>query len=145
MTLDDFIISAIARQALTGHPQRLHVKQPGFSTLYVRITQRTVLGRTWKPVLDLSSADATHPGKGAFKKLLSHLKEKYPTLPLYAENVLNEKLVVGLRKRGFIDLGPEGSPCMFLPPEEHHDQEERRDVQRNDEGPVQDASRARHP
>lgn len=118
MTLDDFIISAVARQALTGAPQRLHVKRPGFNTLYVRITERQLLGRSWKPVLDLSSADATKPGKGAFKKLLAHLKEKYPTLPLYAENVLNPRLAEGLRKRGFIDLGPEGSPCMFLPPEE---------------------------
>lgn len=136
MTLDEFILKGLALQALTGASQRAHVARPGFSTLYVRISQRQLLGRLWKPVLDLSSLEARKPGKGAFKKLFKHLRDKYKGLPLYVENVLNPRFEVGLRKMGFVDLGPDYSPCFFLPPEEHHDQAERRDVERDDSGPV---------
>jgi hypothetical protein len=144
MTLDEFITQGIIDKALSGAPQRLHVKEPGFSTLYVRIVQRMAAGKLWPVVLDLSSIEAKKPGYGAFKALVKAVRKKYPLLPIYIENVLTPQFAIGLKKMHFINLGPDFSPCFFLPPGELYDQAKRRTLISDDERPIQESAASRN-
>lgn len=111
MTLDEFI-SWSSRRWLNN----AYVEEPGFKSLYVRLNMRYVQGKKQR-VLDLANAEAEHPGKGAFTRLVSRLRHDYPHLGLYAESVLNVRMRPKLLSLGFVYVGPcEESPCYFLAP-----------------------------
>lgn len=123
MNLEQFIVRGLEYLALHHLPTRAHVKEPGFKTLYVRITKRRLLDREWNAVLDLSSIETVKRGKGTFKKLFKRLRKDHPCLPLYVENVLAPQFDKGLERMGFINLGPDYSPCFFFPPTEVYEKE----------------------
>jgi len=102
-------------------PVGRHIQQPGFSSLYVRFGPRYIDRKPWNPVFTIASASATEPGRGSFKALIHQLRTDYPDLTLYLENVLNQQLVPGLARLGFV-LAPDqhpnvvrSSPSFWLP------------------------------
>lgn len=111
MTLDEFIRSRIDGKTW---PRNACVSEAGFSSLYVRVTQRYVEGQLRKPVLDLASAEAELPGQGAFTALVARLRKDWPALGLFAECVLNERFREKLTAMGFRCIGP--GPCYWMPP-----------------------------
>lgn len=96
--------------------RRAHIKEPGFSTLYVRISQRYIFDVHYRPVLDIASVEATVKGKGKFTALLRRIREKHPDLPIYVESVIMDRFQNKLKRLGFLDVGPELCPSLFLPP-----------------------------
>ena len=96
MKLSEFI-----EQARKGGRRNMHVRFPGFDTLYVRWSVRTLDGFEASPCLDLSSASATYPGNGAFTKLYRYLRIFHPDLWLFAENVLTPRFRKSLERMGF--------------------------------------------
>lgn len=59
---------------------------------------------------------ANRPGKGNFRTLVRHLKERWPEMPIYVENVLTDKFCEGLRRMGFTETGSPSLPCFYLMP-----------------------------
>jgi hypothetical protein len=61
-------------------PFSLHVVFPGFDSLYVRKADRAVNIRNkyyvCKNAVTIANVTATHPGKGAFKKLVAYLVQQ---------------------------------------------------------------------
>jgi len=112
MNLDQFI-----ETAKTQHRLRMHIFEPGFSTLYVRYTKRWIQGVAYYPVLDLASLEVEEKNRGAFTKLFNRIRSEYPALPLYVENVLTFRFGEKLESLGFVNVGPEICPCYFLKPQ----------------------------
>jgi hypothetical protein len=85
-SLEDFISK---RTALLNHDVTegggSHVRELGFSLLYVRVVARAVNGTFWNPLLELANMEAESPGAGAFRGLLERLLTTYPTLPIVVE------------------------------------------------------------
>ena len=96
-SLDTFIASAL----LSEVSKNSWVEEPGFDALYVRISRRILEGSTLKKTLDIATVEASCPGEGTFTKLVERLKETYPELPIYVENVLNARFVGLLTRLGF--------------------------------------------
>ena len=115
MTLDAFLEDRLA----SGRwPLNAYVKERGFSSLYVRLSQRHILGETRTHVLDIANVEAKKPGAGAFTSLVKRLQLERPELGLFVECVLN----VGFRQKllalGFQHVGHEAdlTPSYWLPP-----------------------------
>lgn len=109
MTLDEFL-----RQE--HHPllhSRAQLKEPGFSYLYVRYGCRYVKNELFKDVLEIATVEAAMPGRGAFKKLLAHVRTQYHHVHVFVENVSSPRFRGYLMQVGFMYLGPERSPCFF--------------------------------
>jgi len=85
-TLDAFIA-----QAKVSWPHNGWVREPGFSGLYVRISQRKIDG-VERTFLDLANMEARKPGSGTLTRLVARLKVDHPDLSLYVESVLNPRL-----------------------------------------------------
>lgn len=82
-------------------PNRAHVREPGFSLLYVRRGRLFVgLQRTLGPVLDIANVEADPPGHGAFTGLLERLARDFPDWGVYVENA-HVRLGRYLLRRGF--------------------------------------------
>lgn len=116
-TLDEFI-DHFMRQENCAWPTNAYVDEPGFKHLYVRITPRYIDGVKWPYVLDLANMETNKPGTGVFKAFIHRIREKYPQLGLYVENVLNPQFRDGLIRMGF-SLVPTShplTPCYFVPP-----------------------------
>ena len=64
-TLDEFII-----RAQRSWPRNAHVKEPGFTSLYVRVSRRSLEGRL-RPMIDLAEIVARYPGRGTFEPRFS--------------------------------------------------------------------------
>jgi hypothetical protein len=94
-TLDAFIT-----QALTKRPTNSYVKEPGFSSLYVRVANRYIEGKM-QATIDLANMTASRPGNGAFTRLVERLMSQYEMI-IYVECVLNPRLPSKLVKIGFI-------------------------------------------
>jgi hypothetical protein len=77
-----------------------YVDFPGFDALYVRVTSRYIRGE-WYDAVDLANLNATKPGNGAFTALFEHLKQHYPNLGIYVENVQIKRFAQGLLRLGF--------------------------------------------
>jgi hypothetical protein len=107
-TLDAFIV-----QALSSWPHNAWVREPGFASLYVRISKRTISGET-RTVLDLASMEAKKPGKGNLTKLVTRLREAYPDLPLYVECVVNPRLPTMLVDRLGFTPDPNSPDSFYL-------------------------------
>jgi hypothetical protein len=112
LTLEQFI-----QQAKLSWPQRQrrHLQEPEFSYLYVRYTGRYILGKACQPVLDIASIEARKPGKGAFTRLLQQIRTSHPELPIFIEAVINPRFGDKLKALGFQDVGPDLSPCFYMP------------------------------
>jgi hypothetical protein len=91
MSIDEFLRSGLRNS---------HVREAGFSTLYVRYGERYLAGKKYK-TLDLASIEATVPGTGAFKQLVWRLRTHYPHLALFVENVMVLQFEEGLERLGF--------------------------------------------
>lgn len=86
---------------LSAWTRNLHLKQPGFKLFYVRIGSRVINHKMMENVLALANIEADKYGQGTFKKLIAHLRQTYPDLNLYVENVLQQQFVDGLLRIGF--------------------------------------------
>jgi hypothetical protein len=114
MNIDEF---------MKAKERNLHLKQKGFSTLYVRKGRRIINGSDYSKVLVLASLKAQKPGAGAFTNLLNHLRERYPNWGLYVENVFNKQFGRYLIRQGFqSEIYPDqffdAPTSYFLPPKE---------------------------
>lgn len=76
----------------------------GFRSLYVRVCKKYIHGQ-YVDAIDLATLNAENPGKGAFKSLVKHIKEKYPTFTIHVESVLSSRFGEGLKKMGFRSTG----------------------------------------
>lgn len=94
-TLDEFVARASKR-----FPHNSWVKEPGFTALYVRVSQRLIEGEL-RTMIDLASIEAKRPGHGVFTQLVARLRSQYPDYGLFVESVLTERFEQGLRRRGF--------------------------------------------
>ena len=114
-SLDTFIEGSKARLGKNGR-----VTFPGFHDIYVRHTKRALAGEMRCPVLDLGQLEAIDPGKGAFTRLLKHIREKWPEFWIYAECVQTQRFATKLLTLGFTPSGDDGfwggSPSFYLPP-----------------------------
>lgn len=101
-TLDKFIEHA-SPKFKRGFPSNAWVHEAGFESLYVRYTQRPIMG-CFRETLDIGSVTATQPGNAAFTRLVERINQTYPDLTLYVENVLNEAFAKKLRDLGFVKV-----------------------------------------
>lgn len=93
-------------------PNNAYVDEPGFTELYVRDTERFILGVKVR-TLDIARVVASRPGSGAFTKLVHRL---HPDHNLFVESVIDEKFKNLLIYLGFILVHDHDSvfPCYFL-------------------------------
>lgn len=94
--LDAFITQALSKD----WPANSYVKEPGFSSLYVRVAKRYIEGEMLTTI-DLANMTASRPGKGAFTKLVERLSSQYKLI-IYVECVLNHRLIGKLVRMGFL-------------------------------------------
>lgn len=111
MNLDQFI-----QQAQSGSPiKNAHIHEPEFSHLYVRYTRRYLDKKVCAPVLDIAAIEAKKKGKQAFTNLVTRIRQTYPQLYIYVENVLNPRFKLKLITLGFTQHGPdEFSPSFYI-------------------------------
>ena len=85
----------------------------GTLTVYVRVGPRYLDGTLYEHVIDIANVTADVPGKGAFTRLVQHLRSTYPTFSLYVECVLSARFEAGLERLGFVHT--EGHPhCLHM-------------------------------
>ena len=109
--LDDFIAQALTKQ----WPANAYVKEPGFSSLYVRIAKRYIDGEM-QTTIDLANMTASRPGKGAFTKLVERLRAQYGLI-IYVECVLNPRFEAKLVRMGFVQHTQHDPSSYYLLPE----------------------------
>lgn len=107
-TLNEFIAARGTRK----YPLNLYVRQRGFKHLYVRVTSRWWNNRWYDPTLDLANFEVSRPGRGVFTALVADLRQRYPSLTLYVESVLNRRFQTKLVALGFT---PTECDCFILP------------------------------
>jgi hypothetical protein len=93
---DDFITQALEK----SWPSNSYVREPGFSSLYVRVAKRYIEGKM-QTTIDLANMTAKRPGKGTFTRLVERLMTQYGMI-IYAECVLNPRLAGKLVRMGFV-------------------------------------------
>lgn len=110
-TLSQFIDNARKR----SFPSNGYLKEPHWDGLYVRYSKRIILGRWYTPILDLANltVEERMRGKGVFTKLVTHLRDQYPWLHLYVEQVHNVRFIGHLMKMGFV-RAHNHEPSFFL-------------------------------
>lgn len=113
-TLDSFIRKRIGKNLWPNN--NAYVTEPGFESLYVRMSVRMIDGEVRNPVLDLASMTANHPGNGAFTALVKRLRKDWPELGLFVENSLQERFQKKLETMGFRSVGPDELPCFWMTP-----------------------------
>lgn len=118
MTLDEFIQDGITRVIEHNLASRAHIKEPDFETLYLRVTRRYLDGVAHLPVLDI--ADVTvrrnRRGHGVFTGFLDRVRDQYPALHLFVENVQEDRFGKHLERYGFTAVEPRlDPPSFFLP------------------------------
>ena len=80
-------------------------------TIYVRVGPRYLNGVLYEHVIDIANVTADVPGKGVFTRLVSHLRDTYPSFSLYVECVLTARFAKGLERLGFVPTN--GNPRCF--------------------------------
>jgi hypothetical protein len=58
----------------------------------------------WPLVIDLANIEAKVTGKGAFRRLVAHVQETYPTAGIFVESVLPAQFCAGLLRMGFFQI-----------------------------------------
>jgi len=99
------------RTFLNGARRNAYVTYPGFASLYVRHTQRFGF-----ETLDVANLEAKQPGRGAFTRLVKHVRKTYPRMGIYVECVMNERFEVKLAAMGFARCDAGMSVCFYLSP-----------------------------
>ena len=79
------------------------VKQKGFNGIYVRVGRMYINGELHENVINLANFEATTTGKGTFKKLIVHLRERWPQHDIYIESVITPRFEDGLKRMGFLE------------------------------------------
>jgi hypothetical protein len=74
-----------------------------------------MIGNHLVPTIDLASAEASNPGHGAFTKLVARLRQDYPSMAIYAENVLNPRFATTLVEKLGFHKDPRVGLCFYLP------------------------------
>jgi len=118
VTLDEFIRDGVARVMQLNIASRAHIKEPDFDTLYLRVTRHYIGDAAYKPVLDIADVGVREArrGRGVFTDFLDRLRDTYPTLHLYVENVMEPRFQKHLERYGFAVVEPRlDPPCYFLP------------------------------
>jgi hypothetical protein len=113
MKLFEFLDARVSNPSMW--PRNQYVDHPGWASLYVRVTKRIINHQVVDPVIDLANIAAEKPGNGAFRKLVSDLRERYPQATLFVESVLGERFKDGLLRMGFTQKPHE--PSFYLLPE----------------------------
>ena len=107
-------LDAFIAQALTKDwPANSYVREPGFSSLYVRVAKRYIDGEM-QTTIDLANMTASRPGNGAFTRLVERLMAQY-RLIIYVECVLNPRLAAKLIRMGFVQHKHDSSSYYLLP------------------------------
>lgn len=102
-TLDAFITERKSANA--------YVDEPGFDSLYVRMSVRFFNGVRYEDVLDLANITAERPGDGAFTRLVERLHTQ--GLTLYVECVTRQRFAKKLLRMGFLPAN--SSPdCFYM-------------------------------
>lgn len=118
MTLDEFIQEGTVRVIEHNIASRAHIKEPAFDTLYLRVTRHYIDGVPYKPVLDIADVAIREDrrGRGVFTDFLDRIRDQYPGLHLYVENVFEVRFQKHLERYGFAVVEPrQETPCYFLP------------------------------
>lgn len=118
MTLEEFVPGAVERVEQANVASRAHLKETGFDTLYVRVTRHFVGGIAYRPVLDIADVTVREDwrGRGIFTDFLDRVRDQYPALHLYVENVMEPRFQKHLERYGFAVVEPRlDPPCYFLP------------------------------
>lgn len=97
MTLDEFIQKHQDDKLIWPNAW---VNCDGFSGMYVRVNERSINGEMLK-IIDLANIKAKEPGKGTFRRLISHLTKSWPEYTIHVESVLSERFKDGLIRMGF--------------------------------------------
>jgi hypothetical protein len=117
MKLDIFIAKTRGRESDIRNliPKSAYVKFPGFKSLFVRFGPGFINGRKVNEVFTIANMTATKPGKGALTNLINHMNEKYASVPIVIENVLQPEILESkLMEFGFITFRPNFPPSYFL-------------------------------
>ncbi len=96
--------------------RRAWLDEPGFTSLYVRIGPAAVAKEVLPKVIQLAAFEVTRKGKGVFTRFVERIESH--GLPIFVENVLNERLANYLPKIGFTmieykDIGRNLAPCFL--------------------------------
>lgn len=81
-----------------------YVKAEGFKSVYVRFGPKYIDYRYYTDVLDLANIVADRPRKGSFNKLVEIIKQRYPTVSIYVENVIDPEFGNALIRKGFEEV-----------------------------------------
>lgn len=112
MNLDEFITNA-----KSGWPKNQYVEFEGFDSIYVRFGRRYIGNVDVDNVLDIANLTASHPGSGAFTRMIRHLESRWPELTIYVECVLNERFANHLACDGWHPISHAmGSKSFILKP-----------------------------
>jgi hypothetical protein len=109
MNLDEFIA-----KALNNGMRNAYVDEPGFDTLYVRVATRFLDGQRMRTI-DLATIGASVPGGGAFTRLVTRLRDQYPTMTIFVESVQTDRFATKLRAMGFVEREWEPGNFYLLP------------------------------
>lgn len=116
-------------QFLNSNTRNAWVTYPGVASLYVRKGQLYIGDRKVDNVLTIASIEIAQTNQGTFTKLINMLRNNYPGMTIYVENVLNPQFDSVLRRLSFCkDYNNGGimSRCWFLPAEEEEAEDEER-------------------
>lgn len=117
-TLDEFI--ADRNDPLLRGGARAYIREPGFSSLYVRMGPRTLNGTAHRVVLDLASIEVEEDlrGRGILTALIERLQAV--GIIIYVESVVNDRLAAWLPRNGFAvsEIDRSGRSFFRLPPKE---------------------------
>lgn len=98
-TLAEFI--AIGKKAKRAN---LHIREPGFATLYVRYGRRILDHTVYYDVFDISSVEVEERlrGTGVFTRFVEKFLKDYPGVHIYVENAAPRLGLLLLRRLGFV-------------------------------------------
>lgn len=112
-TFDDFVAPRLKDKMIW--PRNSYVSFPGWLHLYVRVSHRLFEGKLWDLVIDLANIEAKKKSQGTFKKLVAHIRQTYPGVPIHVESVLSEQFCKGLPRMGFIPRADHPTSFYLLP------------------------------
>lgn len=118
--LDEFIEQCIEgekRGTILG--RNSFIDHPEWSSLYIRVSRR-IVDRIHVRTIDLANIEARERGRGACRRLLVHLRRKYPDRTIFVESVLDARFQDFFRAAGFqATHSSSGSiaPSFYLLPE----------------------------
>jgi hypothetical protein len=107
-SLDEFIKNSLSTDYNTGW-----IIEEGFKSFYVRYRDYFMDNKTSK-CLDLIKLEAINPGAGAFSNLFYKIREQYPDLNIYIENVFVEYFRKKLLRIGFEIMDNCSHPNSFI-------------------------------